>query len=78
MSRPELSTRQAQVTALVAIGKPNKEIAAHTGLSVRTVEDYIQAAAARIVNERNASRKPRERLTLWFFGIEPDSDGLIP
>ncbi len=66
-----LSTRQAQVTELVARGLPNKMIAAQTGLSVRTVEDYIQAAAAKICREGSClNRKPRERLTLWFFGIE--------
>ena len=67
--KPQLSTRQAQVVERVACGKLNKEIANDLGISIRTVEEHIQLAAAKIGNRY----KPRERLTLWFFGhIEND------
>jgi FixJ family two-component response regulator len=68
MTRPALSTRQAQVAELVARGHPDKVIAQRIGLSVYTVREYVKEAAARIPGEG----WPRQRLTLWFFNISDD------
>lgn len=68
MTKPALSTRQAQVAEYVARGLPNKVIAAKTELDIETVRVHIKAAAAKIPGPR----KPREKLTLWFFGVLED------
>lgn len=65
---PELSTRQAQVVERVAKGLPDKRIAAELGISIDTVRQHIQAAAARIPGEG----PPRHRFTLFFFGLDTD------
>lgn len=65
MKRPELSQRQAQVVERVARGLPDKRIAAELGISIRTVQAHVQAAANKIDGES----QPRHRLTLWFFNI---------
>lgn len=41
MEPPELSPRQGQVAALVAAGRPNQEIAAELGISVKGVEKHV-------------------------------------
>ena len=61
--KPALSVRQAQVAELVAKGLPTKQIAVSLKLSVRTVENHIREAAARIPGPAN----PRHRLTLFFL-----------
>lgn len=60
-----LTTRQAEVVALVARGLSDKAIAREMGLSVDTIKEHIKAAASRIPGEG----KSRHRLTLWFFNI---------
>lgn len=66
--KPTLSTRQAEIAALVARGHPDKIIAAETGLSIKTVQAHIQAAVAKIPGNTS----PRHKLVLWFFGIDDD------
>lgn len=68
MSKPQLSTRQAQVAELVARGLPDKQIAARTGLAVKTVQVHVQVAASKIPGNTT----PRHKLTLWFFGLSDD------
>lgn len=63
--KPVLSTRQTEIAELVARGKPDKVIADKTGLSIKTVQAHVQAAAAKIPGHTT----PRHRLTLWFFQI---------
>lgn len=67
---PKLSVRQAEVAALVAKGLPDKQIAARTGLSIKTVQVHVQAAAAKLDYYDGS---PRRRLTLWFFDIPADN-----
>lgn len=57
-----------EVAALVARGYADKRIAHELRLSVRTVEDYVQAAAAKIPGDA----APRHRLTLFFLQLEAD------
>lgn len=57
-----LTSRQAQIVARIAEGMSTKDIARDMGLSVRTVEAYIQAAAHRIPGQG----KPREKCLLWY------------
>jgi DNA-binding NarL/FixJ family response regulator len=66
--KPVLSTRQAEVAALVARGHPDKIIARETGLSIKTVQVHIQNAAAKIPG----ATSPRHKLVLWFFNITED------
>jgi DNA-binding NarL/FixJ family response regulator len=68
MGRPELSTRQAEIAGFVARGLPNKAIAARTGLAYDTVRLHVTQAAAKIPGPAS----PRIKLTLWFFGIDPE------
>lgn len=63
--KPALSKRQREVAEFVARGLPNKIIAAKTGLALKTVQHYVEAAAARIPGKSS----PRNKLTLWFFNI---------
>jgi DNA-binding NarL/FixJ family response regulator len=63
--KPQLSTRQAEVAGYVAKGHPDKIIAKETGLSIKTVQHYIQHAAANLPGETS----PRHRLTHWFFNL---------
>jgi FixJ family two-component response regulator len=65
VTRPELSTRQAQIVERVAKGLPDKRIAAELQITQRTVEWHVQQAAARIPGEA----PPRRKLTLFFFGL---------
>jgi DNA-binding NarL/FixJ family response regulator len=58
-----LSPRYKKIAQLVAKGMPNKAIADTTGLSLRTVETYINQAAERIPGES----WPRHKLTIWFL-----------
>lgn len=52
-SKPRLSRRQQQVAELAADGRSAAEIASELGLSVRTVENHLQAAFERLgVNRR--------------------------
>ena len=64
--KPALSTRQAEIAALVARGHPVKIIAQETGLAVKTVQQHIYQAAAKIPGNTS----PRHKLTLWFLGID--------
>ncbi len=68
MTKP-LSTRQAQVVEYVARGLPDKLIARDLGISIKTVQVHVQAAAAKIPGDTT----PRHRLTLWFFGVSEAS-----
>lgn len=68
MSKPALSTRQAQVAELVARGFPTKKIAAKLAISVRTVENHIREAASHIPGHAT----PRHRLTLFFLNADFD------
>jgi DNA-binding NarL/FixJ family response regulator len=70
--KPPLTHRQAEVAALVARGMPDKRIAAHLGLSVRTVQNHIREAATRVAFPEHAT--PRHRLTLFFLNIDFDSE----
>lgn len=65
----KLSPRQMDVTALVARGIPDKQIAARLGLSVRTVQMHIEIAASKI----HGPESPRNRLMLFFLQLEDDS-----
>lgn len=60
-----LTPGQAAVVELAACGLSNKAIANTLGCSVRTVEDHIQEAAARIPG----SGKPRFKCVVWFFTL---------
>ena len=64
--KPALSTRQAEIAQYVAKGLPDKVSAERTGLSVHTVREYIQKAAARLPGEG----WPRQRLLLWVLNAE--------
>lgn len=66
----ELTRRQAQVVERVARGLPDKRIAVELGISVDTVRQHIQAAAARIPGDE----RPRHRFTLFFFGVVEDTN----
>lgn len=55
-----LAPRQYQVTAMVADGAEDKEIARATGLSIRTVKGHVQAA------RRNAGARNRVQLAVMF------------
>lgn len=68
MSRPELTTRQAEVVKRVARGLPDKRIAAELGISIRTVHRHIDNAASRVPGDSS----PRHRLTLFFLGVLED------
>lgn len=70
MSEVKLSTRRAEVAALVAKGKPDKQIAATLGISVRTVQRHVQDAAARIPGNIT----PRRKLLLLFYPFIDDED----
>lgn len=61
----KLSTRQAEVVALLARGMPDKTIAATLNLDIKTVQVHVQNAAAKFPGKTT----PRHRLTLWFFGL---------
>lgn len=43
-----LSPREREIARLVALGKSNREIAAQLRLSVRTVENYLYTAYAKL------------------------------
>jgi DNA-binding NarL/FixJ family response regulator len=60
-----LTPRQAQVASLVAKGLPTKGVAREMGLSVETVQEYIQNAAKRLPGDGH----PRAKLLIWFFDI---------
>ncbi len=64
-----LSRRQAEVAAYVARGLTDKEIANRLGLSRRTVENHIRAAAQAIPG----SSYPRHRITIWYFSLSSDT-----
>jgi DNA-binding CsgD family transcriptional regulator len=50
-----LSAREAEVAEVVALGLGNKQVAAHLGLSVRTVENHLRAVFAKLgVSSRTA------------------------
>jgi DNA-binding NarL/FixJ family response regulator len=71
MARHELSTRQAEVAALVARGEPDKRIAHRTGLSIETVRVHIQQAAKKAPDHISRDLPRRTRIMLWFLTI-PD------
>ena len=62
----QLSKRQAEVAERVAKGFSNKRIANDLGLSIRTVEEHLRLAAAKLPSD---PRPQRERILLWFFHI---------
>ena len=62
-----LSPRQYEVAYLVAEGKSNKAVAKALGLSVKTVEVYVQQAATRIGGEGSC----RVRIIRWFYSSLP-------
>lgn len=66
--KPELSVRQTQVAGCVARGLSDKRIATEIGLSVKTVQVHIQAAAAKLPGQST----PRHRIFLWYFGINEE------
>lgn len=69
--KPALSTRQAQVAEMVAEGKTYKQIAADTGMALKTVEMHAYIAASKIPG----TDYPRFKLMLWVLNT---SDGSVP
>lgn len=61
-----LTTRELHVTERVAVGLSAKQISADLQLSVRTVEHYIESAAAKVPGPPGS---PRGRLMLWWHGV---------
>jgi FixJ family two-component response regulator len=66
-----LTPRQAEIVERVARGMPDKRIAAELRISIDTVRQHIQAAAARIPG---SELRPRHQFTLFFFGVLDGSD----
>lgn len=66
----KLTPRLTEIATLVAKGHPNKAIAQKTGLTVRTVETYIERAADQLPGDSY----PRSKLTLWFFSLRKTPD----
>lgn len=66
MKADDLTPRHLEVVSLVAEGLPNRVIAERIGISQRTVEDYVSAAAGRLPG----TTKPRHKLTVWFLTID--------
>ena len=52
---PALSPRQWQILALLAEGRPNKEIAQHLDIAVHTVEKHLTHLYAKIAVHNRAS-----------------------
>lgn len=63
-----LSTREAEVLALVAVGKSNQEIAAQLVLSVRTVERHISTIYQKLGVSGGAARAAATAYALGHLG----------
>ena len=60
-----LTTRQAHVSELVAVGMTNTEIARHLGISVRTTDAHV----SNIFNKLDLHK--RKQLAEWVAGSRP-------
>jgi DNA-binding NarL/FixJ family response regulator len=67
-----LTPRQREVAGLVARGMSAPAIANTIGISAETVKVHIREAADRLAGDS----RPRQKLTLWFFHLSPESEGL--
>jgi predicted ATPase/DNA-binding CsgD family transcriptional regulator len=65
-----LSARQAEIAALVARGKTNREIALALGLSIRTVETHLLA----LFNKVNVSTRGELTAALYLRSAGPDAE----
>lgn len=65
----DLTPRQTEIAQLVARGMTSRAIADHTGLSVHTVNQHVNEAAARVA----IPGSPRNRLVLWVLQHEVQS-----
>ena len=60
-----LTSRQAQVSELVALGRTNTEIAGHLGISVRTADAHVMSTFNRLDLHR------RKHLAEWVIRSRP-------
>lgn len=65
----KLSQRQAEIAEYVAQGMTYKEIAATTGLAVKTVEAHVYIAASRL----SGRGYPQHKLTLWVLSTDENT-----
>jgi DNA-binding NarL/FixJ family response regulator len=67
---PTLSTREAQILALIALGLSNGAISARLGTTERTVKNQISALARTMLpNPDDRGGSSRVRLALLFHGL---------
>lgn len=69
-SHPSLTRREEEVVQLIAKGEPNKAIAYHLGLSIKTVEKHRQAAMDKL-NIHDVAGLTRYALSKGMVGSRP-------
>ena len=70
LDRDELTPRELEVACLIAEGRTYGDIGARLNISNRTVETYAYNISKRI----EGTAPPRERIMLWFHGIDQAVD----
>lgn len=70
-----LSARMTQCIRLIASGKSRKEIAASLGLSVKTVEYYLQCASRRIgLHGNDVAGMTRFAISTGLIALDKDTE----
>jgi DNA-binding NarL/FixJ family response regulator len=72
-SPPDLSMREREVLALVALGMSNREVAAELYLSVDTVKTYVR----RLFSKLGVSNRTQAALRASGFDVQPPASRLI-
>jgi DNA-binding NarL/FixJ family response regulator len=67
---PGLSSREAQIMALIAAGNSNRQIAAHLVLAEKTVKNHVN----RIYSKLGAGSRS-DAISRWAPGSGPDPGG---